>query len=187
MATSALDLRPRGPVAILDAGIRLCASSSGLWALALPGGALVAGAAINWIDAVAAKAPAFYPSLLLTAAWFARGIFQGASCHFVEQQVLGTVEPSVWRSLGAALRRTPSLMICVVLVMGINALTWMLTLGLAFFFASAHVVAYAAAIQGRGHPLALYGTCSRLLGPAKRSTVRVRLCACGCASGSRCW
>src|SRR5437763_1185794 len=45
MGVSALELRPRGAVALFDAGIRLCARSSGLWALGLPGGAIVTAAA----------------------------------------------------------------------------------------------------------------------------------------------
>lgn len=176
MAASALELRPRGPVALLDAAIRLCGSNSGLWSLALPGGALVTGALVAWSDAIHERRPLFFPSLLLTLAWFARGIFQGAACHYVERHVLGPEEPSTWGSLWAALRRAPSLIIAVAMVLGINLVTLPLTLGLAFFFISAHLVAYAAAMQGRGSPLALYRTCGQLLGPARGSTAWVRLC-----------
>src|SRR5689334_5373350 len=104
MAASALELRPRGPVALLDAALRLCGSNTGLWSLTLPGGALVTGALVAWSDAIHERRPLFFPSLLLTLAWFARGIFQGAACHYVERHVLGPEEPSTWGSLRAALR-----------------------------------------------------------------------------------
>src|SRR5689334_7720325 len=114
MAASALELRPRGPVALLDAAIRLCGSNTGLWSHALH-----------------ERRPLFFPSLLLTLAWFARGIFQGAACHYVERHVLGPEEPSTWGSLRAALRRAPSLMIAVAMVLAIDLVTLPLTLGLA--------------------------------------------------------
>lgn len=175
MAASALELRPRGPIALLDAAVRLCGTSAGLWSLALPGGALVTGALLSWAEAIRGGRPLFWPSLLLAGAWFARGVFQGAACHHVERVVLGPGEPSARESLLAAARRAPSLFICVALVLGINLVSIPLTLGLAFFFFSSHLVAYAVTLQGRGHPLALYQTCSRLLGPARGSTAWVRL------------
>lgn len=175
MAASALELRPRGPMALLDATVRLCGTSAGLWSLALPGGALVTGALLSWAEAIRGGRPLFWPSLLLAGAWFIRGVFQGAACHHVERVVLGPGEPSARESLAAAARRAPSLFICVALVLGINVVSIPLTLGLAFFFFSSHVVTYAVTLQGRGHPLALYQTCSRLLGPARGATVWVRL------------
>ncbi|RKH88880.1 hypothetical protein D7Y13_41155, partial [Corallococcus praedator] len=52
MAVSALELRPRGPVALMDAALRLCARNAGLWALTLPGGAAVVAALLHLVDAV---------------------------------------------------------------------------------------------------------------------------------------
>ncbi len=176
MAVSALELRPRGAVAILDAGLRVCVRSSGVWALTLPGGALVTAALLHLTDAVTHHRDLGLPALLFTLAWLARGIFQGAACHHVQELLLGKSagEPTAWASLRAALARTPSLLSAVAYLFIFNLLSLSITLGFAFFFLSAHLVGYAATMQGKGSPLGLYGVCSRMLGPARASAIGVR-------------
>src|SRR2546423_5411883 len=175
MGVSALELRPRGAVALFDAGIRLCARSSGLWALGLPGGAIVTAAALPLIDAIAHKRAIFIPTVLFTAAWCARAIFQGASCHYLEQTLLGAKAPTTWSSLRAALGKAPSLIIASVYLVFFNLLVGTLTLGLYYFFLGSHLAGYAVTMQGKGNPLNLYSQCSRLLGPARHTAVWVRL------------
>ena len=177
MAVSALELRPRGAVAILDAGLRVCVRSSGVWALTLPGGALVTAALMNLTDAVSHRRSLALPALGFTLAWFARGLFQGAACHHVQELLLGkgAGEPAAWASLRAALARAPSLLCAVAYLFLFNFLSVSVSLGLAWFFLSAHLVGYAATMQGKGSPLGLYGVCSRMLGPARGSATGVRL------------
>ena len=64
MAVSALELRPRGAVAILDAALRLCSRNTGVWALTLPGGALVTLAVLHLADTVT-----HHQSLVLPTLW----------------------------------------------------------------------------------------------------------------------
>jgi hypothetical protein len=175
MAVSALELRPRGAVAILDAALRLCSRNTGVWALTLPAGALVTAAVLHLVDAVMRRQELALPTLWLTLAWFARGLLQGAACHYVQELLLGQQEPRVFASLRAALGRLPSLMIAVAFLFVFNLLSVSLSLGLAFFLLSAHLVGYAATMQGKGSPLRLYGLCSRLLGPARANATGVRL------------
>lgn len=175
MAVSALELRPRGAVAILDAALRLCSRHTGVWALTLPGGALVTAAALQMVDAVTHRRSLALPTLWLTLAWLARGVFQGATCHYVQDVLLGQKEPSVLSSLRAAFQRMPSLLIAVGFLFAFNAITISFSLGLAFFLLSAHIVGYAATMQGKGSPLRLYGLCSKLLGPARSTAMGVRL------------
>jgi hypothetical protein len=175
MAVSALELRPRGAVAILDAALRLCARTTGVWALTLPAGALVTWALLHLVDAATHRQGLALPTLWLTLAWFARGILQGATCHFVQELVLGQKEPQVLASLRAALQRAPSLVTAVGFLFVFNLLSITLSLGLSFFLLSAPLVGYAATMQGKGSPLKLYGTCSRLLGPARATATGVRM------------
>ena len=177
MAVSALELRPRGAVAILDAGLRVCVRSSGVWALTLPGGALVTAALLHLTDAITHNRSLALPALGFTLAWLARGLFQGAACHHVQELVLGqgAGEPTAWASMRAALARTPSLLCAVAYLFTFNMLSLGVTLGFAFFFLSAHLVGYAATVQGRGSPLGLYGLCSRMLGPARGGATGVRI------------
>jgi hypothetical protein len=177
MAVSALELRPRGAVAILDAGLRVCVRSSGVWALTLPGGALVTAALMHLTDAVTHNRSLALPALWFTLAWLARGLFQGAACHHVQELVLGqgAGEPTAWASLRAALARAPSLLCAVAYLFTFNVLTLGVSLGFAFFFLSAHLVGYAATLQGRGTALGLYGLCTRMLGPARASATGVRI------------
>jgi hypothetical protein len=175
MAVSALELRPRGAVAILDAALRLCSRNTGVWALTLPAGAAVTGALLHLVDAATRRQSLTLPTLWLTLAWIARGIFQGAACHYIQELVLGQKEPGVLSSLRAALERAPSLVTTVGFLFVFNLFSITLSLGLAFFMLSAHIVGYAATMQGRGSPLKLYGTCSQLLGPARANATGVRM------------
>lgn len=177
MGVSALELRPRGAVAILDAGLRVCVRSSGVWALTLPGGALVTAALLHLTDAVTHNRSLSMPALWFTLAWLARGLFQGAACHHVQELVLGqgSGEPTAWASMRAALARAPSLLCAVAYLFTFNFLTLGMSLGFAFFFLSAHLVGYAVTLQGRGSPLGLYGLCTRMLGPARSSASGVRI------------
>jgi uncharacterized membrane protein YtjA (UPF0391 family) len=175
MAVSALELRPRGAVAILDAALRLCSRNAGLWALTLPGGVLVTAAVLHLVDAVRGRQDLALPTLWLTMAWLARALCQGAACHYVQELLLEQKEPGALSSLRAALGRMPSLFIAVGYLFLFNALSITLSLGLSFFLLSAHIVGYAATMQGRGSALRLYGLCSRLLGPARGTATGVRL------------
>lgn len=166
MPVPAIELRPRSPVALLDAAIHLCAQDGGIWTLALSGGALVTAAVFHLTEALRLHQPLFAPSLLLAAAWFARGLCQGAACHYVEHLVLAPTPPSAWGSFRAALARAPSLFIAVMVLAAINIAGTLLTLGFGFFLFTAHMAGYAATMRGVGHPLGLYRTCSRLLGGA---------------------
>ena len=115
------------------------------------------------------------PAALVTAAWCARAIFQGAACHYLEQTLLGARPPTTWASLKAALARAPSLIITSVYLLFFNAIVGSLTLGLYYFFLGSHLAGYAVTMQGKGHPLNLYSNCSKLLGPARHTAVWVRL------------
>ncbi|WP_164015019.1 DUF4129 domain-containing protein [Pyxidicoccus trucidator] len=176
MAVSALELRPRGAVALMDAALRLCARNAGVWAVTVPGGAAVVAAVLYLAEAVRLGQPLALPSLALTLAWFVRGLCQGAACHYVQEVLLGTKgEPSAWASMRAALGRAPALFITVAYLFIFNTLMMVLTLGIGFFILSAQCVGYAAVMHGRGSPLRLYGLCSRLLGPARGTAMLVRV------------
>ena len=41
--------------------------------------------------------------------------------------------------------------------------------GIGFFLVTSHLAAYAVAMKGRGSLLGLYGTCSKMLGPARHT------------------
>ncbi|GMT96478.1 hypothetical protein KH5H1_05970 [Corallococcus caeni] len=175
MAVSALELRPRGPVALMDAALRLCARDAGVWALTLPGGAAVVAALLHLLDAVDHGRSPTLPALYVTLAWFLRGVGQGAACHYVQEVLLGAkAEPSVRQSLRAALARLPSLFIAVAYLAFFNVLTLTFSLGIATLLLSAQGVGYAATMQGRGSPLKLYALGSRLLGPSRGTATAVR-------------
>ncbi|WP_375760673.1 DUF4129 domain-containing protein [Corallococcus exercitus] len=175
MAVSALELRPRGPVALMDAALRLCARDTGVWALTLPGGAAVVAALLHLLDAVDHGRSPTLPALYVTLAWFLRGVGQGAACHYVQEVLLGAkAEPSVRQSLRAALARLPSLFIAVAYLAFFNVLTLTFSLGIATMLLSAQGVGYAATMQGRGSPLKLYAVGSRLLGPSRGTATAVR-------------
>ncbi|HLL83967.1 MAG TPA: hypothetical protein VK420_14985, partial [Longimicrobium sp.] len=166
MPVPAIELRPRGPVALLDAAINLCAQDAGLWSLGLTGGALVTAAVWNVTEALRRGEGLALPTLLLALAWFARGIFQGAACHYVERLVLDPTPPSTWASLRAALGRAPTLFAAVATAFAINTVGIVATLGLVFILVNAHLAVYGAAMRGVGSPLGLYRTSARLLGKA---------------------
>lgn len=176
MPVSALELRPRGPIALVDAAIRLSSRSAGAWALTLPAGALLFAALVALSEAIHRGRGLVLPSLLLTAAWFARGVSQGAACHLLEQQILGEGEPTVLGSLKAALKRLPSLAIATGYLAVFNLLLATFTLGLYLFFVGWPVVGYAVTMQGKGPPLSLFGTSSKTLGASRSCAIWVRLC-----------
>lgn len=176
MAVPALELKPRQTVALFDAALRLCARSTGVWSLTLPAGACVIAAVFHLVDVISHKGKLLEPVALFTLAWVFRAISMGAACHFLAAQVLGTDEPNAFASFVAALRRTPSLVITAAFTAFLNGVIWVLTLGVGFLFLGSHNVAYAVAMRGQGHPLAVYATASKLLGPARHTAAWIRLC-----------
>ncbi len=175
MAVDALELRPRNAVMLVDAAIRLCATSTGVWAITLPAGGAILAALFHLAEAVQRHRDLVGPAALFTAAWVFRAVSQGAACHYVDRQLLAKEDPSVRQSFLAALRRLPSLVSAAAFVAVLDAVLVLFTAGLGLLFAGAHQVAYAAAMRGQGHALGLYGTCSKLLGPARHSAPWVRL------------
>lgn len=176
MAVDALELRPRNAVALFDAAVRLCATSTGVWALTLPTGALLVGALFTLTEATRRHDDLPFPVMLWTLAWVARAISQGAACHYVETQVLGTTPPSVRASLWAAVKRAPSLVIASTWMVILNLILSVFTLGIGFLFIGAHAAGYAATMRGQGSVLGLYGTCAKLLGPTRYIAPWVRVC-----------
>ncbi|MCP3097648.1 DUF4129 domain-containing protein [Myxococcus sp. K15C18031901] len=176
MAVSALELRPRSALALLDAALRLCARNTGVWALTLPGGVAVIAAVLYVVEEARLGHPLFVPALALTAAWYLRGLCQGAATHHVQALLLdGAAEPSIGASVKAALQRLPGLLVAVGYLFAFNWLVLLLTLGIGFFLFAAQGVGYAVVMQGRGRLLGLYGLCTRQLGPARGTALQVRL------------
>lgn len=176
MSVDALDLKPRGPIALFDAAIRVCATSSGVWALTLPAGAALVAAVFSAVEAARRGEPLAGPAAALTAAWAWRAVSQGAACHYLEQQLLGPGEPSTRRSFLAGLKRAPSLVTTALVVAALNLVLWLFTAGIGFFFFGAQAAAYATTMRGEGGALRVYGTASKLLGPARHTAAWVRLC-----------
>lgn len=175
MAVNALELRPRGAVALFDAAIRVCATSTGVWALTLPAGGALIAALFNLAEAIQHHQPLFIPVAWWTAAWVFRAISQGAACHYLEQEIIGASEPSARASFKAALKRAPSLVTASAYLAVLNGVIWTFTAGIGFLFLGAHAAGYAATMRGQGSVLGLYGTCSKLLGPARHSAPWVRV------------
>ncbi|MEW5741823.1 MAG: DUF4129 domain-containing protein [Myxococcota bacterium] len=176
MAVDALELKPRGAVALFDAAIRTCATSTGVWALTLPAGAALVAALFNVAEAIRRQEDLSQPVAIFTAAWAFRAISQGAACAYLERQILGPGEPSVRASFLAALKRAPSLITTAAVVAVLNGLLWLFTAGIGFFFLGAHAAAYATTMRGEGSPVRVYGTASKLLGPARHTAAWVRMC-----------
>jgi hypothetical protein len=175
MAVDALDLKPRGPIALYDAAIRVCATSSGVWALTLPAGAALVAAVFATADAGSRGESLLAPAAMLTAAWAFRAVSQGAACQYLERLILGPGEPTVRESFLAGLKRAPSLVITAAVVATLNGLLWLFTAGIGFFFFGAQAAAYATAMRGQGSALRVYGTASKLLGPTRHGAVWVRI------------
>lgn len=176
MAVDALELKPRGPIALFDAAVRTCATSTGVWALTLPAGAALVAALFTLAEAIRRNEPLSLPVALFTAAWAFRAVSQGAACAYLERQLLGPGEPSVRQSFLSALKRAPSLITTAAVVATLNLLLWLFTASIGFFFLGAHAVAYATTMRGEGGALRVYGTSSRLLGPARHTAAWVRWC-----------
>ncbi|MFT3837991.1 MAG: DUF4129 domain-containing protein [Myxococcaceae bacterium] len=176
MAAPALELRPRTTVALFDAAIRLCARNSAVWALTLPAGAALVAAVFNLFEAASHRQPLMLPIAGMTAAWAFRAISQGAACHYLEALVLEPQERSLWACWAAALKRAPSLWITMGLSAVVHALALGITAGIGLLFLGALSVGYAVTMRGQGHPLALFGTAAKLLGPARHTAAFVRLC-----------
>lgn len=176
MAVDALELRPRNAVALFDAALRLCTTSTGVWAVTLPAGALLVGALFSLVEAISRGKDLLIPVAVWTVAWAFRAIAQGAACHYVEQQVLGTTPPSVRASYRAAFKRAPSLLIAAAWMVTLNTVLAVFTLGIGFLFIGAHAAGYATIMRGQGSALGLYGTCSKLLGPTRYIAPWVRIC-----------
>ena len=175
MAVDALELRPRGAVALLDAAVRLCGRALGVWSLALPAGAALTWALFEFVDAARLGQDMTWPAAGLAGAWLLRGVAQGAACHHLEAAVVGAGEPDAAQSALAALKRLPSLVVAVGHNLLLNLLALTFTGGLALFFLGSHLAAYAVAMRGQGHPLAVYATSARLLGPARHTAGWLRV------------
>lgn len=176
MAVDALELRPRTTLGLFDAAIRLCSRTLGVWSITLPAGAALVAATFELVDAISHHRLLVRPAALFTAAWMFRAVCQGAAAHYLEQQILEAGDPSPWRSFVAALKRAPALLFCAGYCLTLNAMIWCFSLGIGFFLVTAHLAAYAVAMKGRGSLLGLYGTCSKMLGPARHTASTLRLC-----------
>lgn len=176
MPVDALELRPRNAVTLFDAAIRVCATSTGVWALTLPSGAALVAALFHLADAITHRRPLAGPVALWTLAWALRAVSQGAACHFLEQQIIGTTPPTARGSMRAALARAPGLITASAVMALINVSICLFTGGLGFLFLGAHAAGYAAIMRGTGSALNVYGTASRLLGPTRTTATWVRLC-----------
>jgi hypothetical protein len=176
MAVDALELRPRSTLQLFDAAVRLCSRTLGVWAITLPAGAALTAATFELIETLSRHHPPARAAALFTAAWMFRAISQGAAAHYLEQQLLETQEPSSWRAFVAALRHAPALVFCAGYCLTLNAMIWCFSLGIGYFLVTAHLAAYAVAMKGKGSLLGLYGTCSKMLGPARHTASTLRLC-----------
>lgn len=176
MAVDALELRPRNAVALFDAAVRLCATSSGVWALTLPTGAAIVASLFSIAEAVRRHESVLVPVAFFTLAWAARAIAQGAACHYVDTQLLGSTTPSMRASAKAALARAPSLLVASAMITLLNVLIGVFTLGIGFLFIGSHGAGYAATMRGQGSIFGVYGTCARLLGPTRSIAPWVRVC-----------
>ena len=173
MAVAAQELRPRGAVGILDAAIRVCSRQSGVWVLTLPGAAILAAAAFWLLDARERHQAMGLPALALVLAWFARGVGQAAAAHHVEALVLGVGVARPGASARAALARLPSIVITVTALLGFHLL-YLTGLGLVLPLLLNPEVAYGAVMTGKRHPLAIFATTQRLLGPTRPVAVAAR-------------
>jgi hypothetical protein len=175
MAVDALELKPRTTLALFDSGLKLCSRSMGVWALTLPAGAGLVAATFELVDAVHRHRPLVVPAALFTAAWLFRALAQGAATHYLERMILEPNEPSARASYWAALKRAPALLYAAGFCLVLNGLVWCFSLGIGYLLLGAHLAAYAVAMKGRGSLLGLYGTCARMLGPARHSASWLRI------------
>jgi hypothetical protein len=176
MAVDALQLRPRNTLALYDSALRASAGSSGVWVLMMPAAAALVFTFFTLAEAMQRGKPVLLPVAWLTAAWIFRSISQGAASHFLEQQILGQVEPTARGSFIAALKRAPGLVVAGTLQLVIDAAISLLTFGIGFFFIGAHQAIFATAMRGEGSALGLYGSASKLLGAARHTAPFLRFC-----------
>lgn len=175
MAVPALELRPRRAVALVDAAVRLCLSVSGVWTLGLVAGAAITAPVLGLMRAVRLREGLAAWALGVAIGWCVRAVLQGAMCQLLEDAVLTPEPPSSRAAIRKALRHAPALVITSGVLFALNLISLPLTLGLAVLFLSNGVVGYAVAMRGQGHPLGVYATATRLLGPARTQVAWVRL------------
>lgn len=175
MAVNALELRPRNAIALFDAAVRVCATTSGVWVITLPASALLVAALFNLGEAIQRHRALAFPVLWWTLAWALRAIAQGAACAHLEEQILSD-EPSAWQSWRAALARAPGLITASLVMLLLNSAILVFTAGVGFLFFGAHAAGYASIMRGQGSALNVYGNASKLLGAARHSAPWVRLC-----------
>ncbi len=176
MPVNAIELRPRNAIVLFDAAIRVCATSTGVWALTLPSGAALIAALFHLADAIVNRRSLVAPVALWTLAWALRAGSQGAACHYLEQQIVGGAPPTARGSLRAALARAPGLVTGSAVMATLNVAIALSTGGLGFLFLGAHAAGYAAIMRGTGSALNVYGTASKLLGPTRTTAIWVRWC-----------
>lgn len=175
MAVDSLELKPRSTVALLDAAVRLCGRALGVWSIVLPSVALLCWAVFQFADALRLNRDMAWPAAGLAIAWLFRAVSQAAASHHLEETILGAGEPDGWVSWKKALFRLPSLAVVCAHNLLLNLTLFSLSGGLALLFLSAHTAGYAVALKGEGHPLAIYFTSARRLGPARAAAGWVRL------------
>jgi hypothetical protein len=168
MSVDALQLKPRNAIALFDAALRVCATSSGVWAATLPSGALLLGALIHAVQSALFNHSLVIPTVLFTLSWLFRAVSFGAACHHLEHELLGSTRQSVALSFRAAFRRFPSLVTTAAWLAVFNVLVAVGTFGIGFLFLGAHTVAYAITMRGLSKPFGLYAACAQSLGPARR-------------------
>ncbi|MBL9038250.1 MAG: DUF4129 domain-containing protein [Archangium sp.] len=181
MAVDPLELRPRGPLALLDAAVRLCGSTTGVWALTLPSSVVLVAAGTWAVQALTFRQPTWLVALVMTGAWLVRALSQAAASDYVFQQVLEPTPPSVFGSLKAALRRVPRVVVTAESVLVIDGVMLLLTGGLGLLFTSATAASFAVVMRGGPStsamqgPWSVYATSAELLGPARGTATWVRL------------
>lgn len=166
MAVSPIELRPRSAAALMDAGVRLCMHSSGVWLLVLPGVLAVTAALQLAQDALetGVLGPA---AMALSLAWVLRALGQGAAAHHLRGLLLEERPPVLKASIRAALHRAPSLIFAATWLAAWRAMLALMTLGTSFLLGGSGSVAYAAAMQRQGSVLKLGGEARAMLGSSR--------------------
>lgn len=174
MASPSTELRPRSALGIVDAAAYFCSRQSGIWALTLPGGALVTWALLELVDRARLHRSLVLPAFAFACAWCVRALCQGAGAYWVEHTLVGT-PPSARASFAEALRHAPALIVAAAFAPFIDLALLLISVGVGLLLVGAHSVMYAVAMRGEATGLGLFGACRRALGPAAGSTPGVRL------------